>query len=262
MSSWSYYTDLEAHEASYELYLEDRRRDDEEQEKVRASCSFNRNRSPSREVEKNHEKAFRKFFAEAWKDGIRAHHLNSWAPKVVETLSGGETKFIVLNSRCESHLLGPYTFKVFIQTKPAGGAKGYSGDLQRKITEVQREVEQGALSFDPNNEHGVLVEAALRLGKDVDTKLRAEAGGATPDLVASQYAFADPSRPKFMIKYDDATNPVVRSEGEEKKRLLRLGLDAGGSKQYGVELYYAELPLGCDWEVNTSCFKARESSSF
>ncbi|KAL8278759.1 hypothetical protein RQP46_008828 [Phenoliferia psychrophenolica] len=201
-------------------------------EQVGASSRLNSRTNPSSEDEQKFEQAFHEFYAEAWKSGIRAHHLKKWAPKVAETLSGGETKFIVLN--------GCY------------GGKGYNVDLQRKITEVQREVTQGALSFDPDDDHGhgVLIEAALRLGKEVDTKLRAEAGGATPDLVlsnGSQYVFADRrTRPKF--KYGDATSSVDRTEAEEKKRLLSLGLDAGGG-QY-AKLYYEEIPLRSDWEVS------------
>ncbi|KAL8276493.1 hypothetical protein RQP46_011094 [Phenoliferia psychrophenolica] len=140
-------------------------------EQVGASRRLNSRTNPSSEDEHKFEREFHELYAEAWKSGIRDHHLKSWASKVAETLSGGETKFN-----------GCY------------GGKGYNVDLQRKIT-----------------------EAALRLRKEFDTKLRVEAGGATPDLVlsnGSQHVFAD------LRRVQNAT------------------------------LYYTEVPLRSDWEVS------------
>ncbi|KAL8278768.1 hypothetical protein RQP46_008837 [Phenoliferia psychrophenolica] len=171
---------------------------------------------------------FKEFYKRAYEAGIRTGALWDWATEAVaDELSGGKTKFIILN--------GSYM------------TKSFSDPLKRKIDEVLISVDRGTLSIDPSDDHGVLVSALLLLGAEVDAKLRAQAGGATPDTVLDGGPPSSRDDFRFRFKYDTG-NVEDRGESEERKRLLRLGLDAGAGEGE-ARLCYVEIPLRADWDV-------------
>ncbi|KAL8277814.1 hypothetical protein RQP46_009797 [Phenoliferia psychrophenolica] len=172
------------------------------------------------------EHEFKEFYKRAYEAGIRTGALWEWATEAVaDELSGGKTKFIILN--------GSYM------------TKSFSDPLKRKIDEVLISVDRGTLSID----HGVLVSSLILLGTHVDSKLRAQAGGATPDTVLDGEPPSSRDDFRFRFKYDTG-NVEDRGERNERKRLLRLGLDAGAGEGE-ARLCYVEIPLRmrADWDV-------------
>lgn len=211
---------------------------------------------PSTAVLADFEAEFHEFYTRAWAAGVRAKDLSQWAPKVAAAASEGEVKYILLN--------GCY------------GGKKFDPELCRIIDSVQAEVDSGAITFDPDDDHGILIESLLNLGRDVDAKLREERaregrpleddefidveerGGWPRSPWGRSHAFEgeEVEHSPWGPAYDEGEAGVApvekgprreRSERDEKKRLLRLGLNAGGSD---TQLYFVEMPLKADWSVS------------
>ncbi|KAF9068138.1 hypothetical protein BDP27DRAFT_1403395 [Rhodocollybia butyracea] len=159
---------------------------------------------------------FLNFYARAWQYGYRVNDtIREWGCEFHQAKSNGRRKIIIYNS--------------------CYGGRSYSYALKSKICDVEKELESGMIQFDENDDHVVLVEAVMRLGREVDEGQKSINSGEQIESTI----------PKEKIPVLGQLD--MASERKERYRILRLGLNAGSGRL--AHLRFDEIPLMSPWSM-------------